>query len=193
MNLLAHFYITRHDEDLTVGNFLGDFVKGRKYQDYPEGISHGITIHREIDRYTDLHPIHKMSKRRLGERYGHYAGVAIDMFYDHILALNWASYADMPLSVFSQEIYKILHSQNKVLPSSAQRVLKYMSDYDWLLRYQDIEGIEQSLAGISRRTSFKSNLEMASKDLKAYFQEFENDFIEFFPQLNSHIKTTFDL
>lgn len=179
------------DDSLIIGNFLGDFVKGKKYRDYPEEVARGILLHREIDYFTDQHPIHLRSKRRLGNKYGHYAGVAIDMFYDYLLAVNWSSYSDMSLSDYSQHIYAVLRSNRDSLNDTARYVLKYMSEQDWLLHYQELEGIQRALSGISRRTSFASNLENATQDLTAHFSEFELDFANFFPDLISHTQTTF--
>lgn len=192
MNFLAHFYLSRLDDALIVGNFLGDFVKGKRYQNYPEAIARGIKLHREIDHFTDHHPIHQTSKRRLGDNYGHYAGVAIDMFYDHLLAINWATYSDTALSDFSQHVYGVLKANENLFPETASYVLKYMSQHDWLLHYQEMEGISRSLRGISQRTKFTSNLEHAALDLKACFSEFQRDFTAFFPEIISHTKTFFD-
>ncbi|MDF9798683.1 acyl carrier protein phosphodiesterase [Catalinimonas alkaloidigena] len=188
MNFLAHFYLSEQDESLIVGNFLGDFVKGNKYENYSPEISRGIQMHREIDSFTDQHPRHLQSKHRLGNKYGHYAGVAIDMFYDHLLAKQWAKYADVPLSEFSEYVYQVLEKHREVLTPSAQKVLTYMSKHDWLLSYQDIEGISRSLTGISQRAQFQSNLENAALDLKKDFVSFEEDFSYFFPDLRKHVE-----
>ncbi len=189
MNFLAHFYLSHMDDALIIGNFLGDFVKGQQYRDYPDTIAGGIMLHREIDHFTDHHPVHRQSKRRLGDRYGHYAGVAIDMFYDHILAVNWVSYADVPLPDFSRHVYSVLKANESMLPETARHVLRYMAEQDWLLHYQKIESIQNALRGISRRTAFVSNLENAVLDLEAFFPEFEQDFINFFPEIISHTQT----
>jgi acyl carrier protein phosphodiesterase len=192
MNFLAHFHLSGMDDALIVGNFLGDFVKGRKYRDYPEDIARGILLHREIDYYTDHHPIHHRSKRRLGDKYGHYAGVAVDMFYDHLLAVHWKVYNDLLLPDFSQHIYGVLKANTHILTEQARYVLNYMSEHDWLLHYREMKGIERALKGISRRTKFTSNLEYAALDLEAHFSEFEQDFSVFYQEIISHTKTFFD-
>jgi acyl carrier protein phosphodiesterase len=192
MNFLAHFCLSKMDDSLIIGNFLGDFVKGQKYRDYPAEIARGILLHREIDTFTDSHPVHQQSKRRLGSQYGHYAGVAIDVFYDHLLAINWADYSDLPLSDFSQHIYWVLAENEALMPTSAQYVLKHMSEHDWLLHYQDMEGIRRTLSGISRRTRFRSNLEQAPVDLEKHFSQFQQDFDRFFPELIIHTQTFFN-
>ncbi|MEK6478458.1 ACP phosphodiesterase [Catalinimonas sp. 4WD22] len=187
MNFLAHFYLSNQDESLIVGNFLGDFVKGNKYENFSPEIARGIQLHREIDSFTDQHPCHLQSKHRLGDKYGHYAGVAIDMFYDHLLATQWAQYADIPLSDFSTFIYQVLEKHRQILTPSAERVLTYMVKHDWLLSYQDMEGISRALTGISQRTQFQSNLENAALDLEENFALFKNDFSYFFPDLCKHV------
>lgn len=187
MNFLAHFYLSDQDESLIVGNFLGDFVKGNQYEKFSPEIARGIQMHRAIDSFTDQHPRHLQSKHRLGDKYGHYAGVAIDMFYDHLLAIQWAKYAAMPLSDFSTSVYQVLENHRKVLTASAQQVLTYMARHDWLLSYQEMEGISRALTGISQRTQFQSNLEHAALDLEENFQLFKDDFSKFFPDLRRHV------
>ena len=54
MNYLGHFILSHPNQELVTGNFIGDFVKGNDYLNYPEGISRGIKMHRFIDEYTDL-------------------------------------------------------------------------------------------------------------------------------------------
>jgi len=186
MNLLAHFYLSGLDDSLTVGNFLGDFVKGKQYLQYPEAIARGILLHRSIDDFTDHHPVHLRSKRRLGNRYGHYAGVAIDIFYDHLLAKHWDEYADRPLPDFSQCIYQILKLRADGFPMRARQALEYMSAQDWLLQYRELEGIRRAMSGLSRRTKFESNLEQAPLDLTKHFSLFQQDFEVFFPELILH-------
>jgi acyl carrier protein phosphodiesterase len=187
MNFLAHFYLSDQNESLIVGNFLGDFVKGHQYENFSPEIARGIQLHREIDSFTDQHPYHLRSKHRLSDKYGHYAGVAIDMFYDHLLAIQWARYADMPLSDFTQFIYRVLEAHAHLFPPSAQQVLTYMVKHDWLLSYQEMEGIEQALTGISHRARYQSNLEQAPLDLQKHFSQFKQDFEVFFPALNEHV------
>ncbi|MFP4093881.1 MAG: ACP phosphodiesterase [Cyclobacteriaceae bacterium] len=188
MNLLAHFYLSYPDEALTAGNFLGDFIKGRQYQQFQPAISRGILLHREIDSFTDQHRLHRRSKRRLHSRYGHYAGVAVDMFYDHLLASAWNQYADLPLKDFSTHIYQILEKHQAYFPENARYVLRYMRQHDWLYSYREIKGIGKALEGISRRTAYRSYLEQSVVDLQENFLFFEEDFASFFPELILHIR-----
>jgi len=77
MNFLGHFYLSQDDPELIVGNFIADYVKGKKYQDYPSGISKGIMMHRNIDHFTDSHHLVRNGRKRLFDKYRHYSGVII--------------------------------------------------------------------------------------------------------------------
>jgi acyl carrier protein phosphodiesterase len=50
MNFLAHIYLSNNDPKIMVGNFIGDFVKGRNFSDrFEPQIARGIALHRLID------------------------------------------------------------------------------------------------------------------------------------------------
>ncbi len=99
MNFLAHLYLSPDNTEIIIGNFIADHIVGNKFQQYSDAIQKGIMLHREIDTYTDAHAIVRRSKRRLNERYRHYNGVIIDIFYDHFLAVNWNTYSNIPLNI----------------------------------------------------------------------------------------------
>ena len=92
MNFLAHIYVSGDNDLVKIGNFMADSIRGHSYDVYPMEIQKGILLHRSIDSFTDMHPIYRQSKHRLHEKYGHYSGVIMDIFYDHFLAKNWKTY-----------------------------------------------------------------------------------------------------
>ena len=186
MNYLAHIFLSFDDDDITIGNFIADAVKGNKFKDFPDGIKKGIMIHREIDSYTDQHEIVKKGKRRLGE-YRHYSGVIMDVYYDHFLAKNWEDYSELPLKNYTQKKYRLLDSHQDILPNKMQYLLGYMSTGDWLFNYQFIEGVDFALSGMARRTAFKSGMERATGNLKLDYELYENEFRVFFKQITDHI------
>lgn len=185
MNFLAHLALSGNSDSLRVGNFIGDFVKGKQLEQYPKAIQQGIRLHREIDFYTDQHPIVMQSKDRLRSKYRHYAGVIVDMFYDHYLAVHWPQFSQEPLQEFVQYNYTLLQSYATQFPDRARYMLPYMIDGDWLQGYKEIEGINQALSGMSRRTRFDSKMEHASKDLQQFYPEFETEFLAFFPKIQT--------
>ncbi len=96
MNFLAHLYLSGNDEQLMIGNFIADSVKGSSYKNFPDGIKRGILLHRAIDFYSDNHSVFLKSVERLRPNYHKYAGVIVDIFFDHFLAKNWKEYSENP-------------------------------------------------------------------------------------------------
>src|SRR5688572_9113390 len=138
-----------------IGNFIADFVKGNKKNDYPDKIRTGIELHRRIDDFTDHHPYTGLSKDRLRPKYGKYAGVIVDIFYDHFLARNFKEYSTVDLKAYSENTYRVLNKHWDVLPEGVHYFLPFMIERNWLLHYATIEGIERALTGLSNRVSFE--------------------------------------
>lgn len=187
INFLAHLYLSGDHNEIAVGNFMGDFVKGSQLDRFPEMVAKGIILHREIDNYTDNHPIVSQSKDKLREKYRHYSGVIVDMYYDHFLAINFSDYSQDSLEDFAREKYQLLEDHWELIPPRGQNMLPYMIRGDWLSNYAKKEGIHRSLTGLSRRTKFKSNLELAIQDLVEHYDELELEFKQFFEEIRAHI------
>ncbi|MDR5590608.1 acyl carrier protein phosphodiesterase [Christiangramia sp. SM2212] len=183
MNFLAHIYLSGSNDQVRIGNFMADSIKGRKYKKYPADIQKGIILHRGIDFYTDTHPVFKQSSHRLFDTYGHYSGIIMDIFYDHFLAANWENYSEISLDIYTSEFYELLKNNFEVLPPKVKSFLPYMIEDNWLLSYAEIEGIEKVLAGMNRRTGRKSNMNLAVHELKKFYETFENEFKIFFPDI----------
>ena len=183
MNFLAHIYLSGDDELITIGNFMADGVRGNKYKDYSDELQVGIRLHRAIDTFTDAHPVFRKSTKRLHENYSHYSGVIVDIFYDHFLAKNWDSYSDIPLATFVDRFYHSLKDNYEVLPLRYKNLMSYMINDNWLLGYASIEGIQSVLNGMNRRTKGQSKMNEATKELRLFYTEFENEFTEFFREL----------
>jgi len=187
MNFLAHLYLSGNNNNIMIGNFIADHVTGNQFGHYQEGIQQGIFLHREIDTFTDAHEIVRKSKRRLHERYRHYDGVIIDIFYDYFLARNWSKYSKTPLEIFANSVYDLLIENFKILPLKSQHFTKYMIENNLLYNYQFEDGIEMVLKGMNHRTKGKSQMDLAIEDLKLFQEDFENDFFIFFDVLRFHI------
>lgn len=179
MNFLGHFYLSYSDPELLVGNFIADYVKGKKYLDFPDKISEGIMMHRKIDFYTDHHPLVSQGRKRLFNKYRHYSGVIIDMYYDHFLASLWHNYSENSLDTFANNIYITIEKYWDHLPDRSKFLFPYMKSGNWLLRYASTEGIDQSLNGMSRRLNNNSKLDQAIVQLHEFYEEFKVEFEEF--------------
>lgn len=187
MNFLAHLYLSGSNSNIMLGNFMGDFIKGKSYlQQYEPEIVKGIDLHRSIDEYTDSHPIVIQSKNRLRPTYRHYSGVITDVFYDHFLATHWNQFHAVPLEIFAQKAYQTIVSANAILPAELNQMMPYMINGNWLVNYRELEGIHRALSGMAQRTPYRSRMEEAVNDLRIHYTEFEKEFMQFFPQLNAY-------
>ena len=183
MNFLAHIYLSGNNDDLIIGNFIADFIRGNNYKHLPKTIQKGILFHRQIDSFTDTHKIVHISKRRLHERYGHYDGVIIDILYDHFLAKNWMNYSTVSLIKTEQNFITLMNNHFDLLPEKVKHILPYMKAQKYLSSYATLTGIEKSLISVNKRTKFKSQMHLAIEDLEIYYTEFEKDFTIFFKDL----------
>lgn len=187
MNFLAHLYLSGSHPDVMTGNFMGDFVKGRSWGDlYPLEVVQGIELHRSIDAFTDSHPVVRKSKKRLFPTYRHYAGVIVDIYYDHFLARNWNEFHGELLPDYAEHCYEILQTRPYPLPDQVQVLLPHMMRTNWLVNYGTMEGIHRALSGMSRRTTFASKMEESINDLERNYQFFKQEFDDFFPALKLH-------
>jgi acyl carrier protein phosphodiesterase len=183
MNFLAHLYLSGDDEEIIVGNFIADHVKGKKFQTYSPGIQEGILLHRSIDSFTDAHPVFIKSKNRLATKYRKYAGVITDMFYDHFLSAEWSRYHPEPIEVFTRRMYAILLKKFRILPPRTKRMLPFMAKDNWLKGYGSLEGLDMALKGMDRRTPFDSGMGEAVSDLRNDYDLFRDEFRQFFPEM----------
>ncbi|MEM7486167.1 MAG: acyl carrier protein phosphodiesterase [Bacteroidota bacterium] len=192
MNFLAHIYLSFGDDEITLGNFFADHIKGNKFKHFSERVQKGILLHRAIDTYTDSHPIPKLSSKRLHQNYSHYSRVIVDIYYDHFLAKNWSSYSKISLELFVERFYDLLEDNFDILPLATQRMMPYMISGNWLLSYADLEGISKVLEGMNRRTQNKSKMNHAIIDLEEHYEAFENEFTLFFKELITFSQQKFD-
>lgn len=183
MNFLAHIYLSGDNELITIGNFIADGIRGKQYKKFSNEIQTGILLHRQIDTFTDAHPIVRQSTKRLHRNYSHYSGVIVDILYDHFLAKNWTRYSDIPLDIYVDRFYESLEANFEILPTRTQKMIPYMLADNWLLNYANIEGIQRVLNGMNRRTKNVSGMDKATLELNQYYNEFEDEFTRFFEEL----------
>ena len=183
MNFLAHIYLSFDDDEITIGNFIADSIRGNKIDHLPIRIQKGVLLHREIDSYTDAHAIPKISSKRLHSNYGHYSRVIVDIFYDHFLAKNWKAYSNTPLDVFVENFYDLLEDNYPILPNGVRRMMPYMISDNWIYNYSKMEGIGRVLSGMNRRTENRSKMNFAIRDLEKHYTDFEREFTSFFEEL----------
>ncbi|OOG73617.1 ACP phosphodiesterase [Flavobacterium sp. A45] len=193
MNFLAHIYLSGNNDLIKIGNFMADGIRGKQFETYPLEIQKGIILHRFIDTYTDAHPVFRKSTKRLHEKYHHYAGVIIDVFYDHFLAKNWKNYSDENLTDFTNRFYQSLRDNHDFLSERTKGMMPYMIEFNWLVSYETVEGITRILTQMDSRTKNESKMRFSSKELIEYYTEFEQEFATFFEDLRIESRKKLEL
>ncbi len=187
MNYLAHLYLAEDTDESRLGNLLGDFVKGPIDNRYSPGITKGIRTHRKVDVFTDSHRKFIDSKKLISLERRRFAGVIIDLSFDHFLAKNWAAYSDAELNSFTRSIYEMLRRNSHLLPERLALFLPRMIDEDWLGSYVKLESIAWAIDRISKRLErrFKrqNTLSGAVEEIESNYRELDRNFKDFFPEL----------
>jgi len=105
MNYLAHLFCSPGSPDVQLGSFIADFVKGRVDGRFPRAVAEGIRDHRKADLFTDSHEFFSASRRLISRERRRFAGVIIDVLYDHFLTTGWDRYASVGLDEFVGTVY----------------------------------------------------------------------------------------
>jgi len=187
VNYLIHFLLAGDDDELRLGNLLGDYVKGRvERYDHPgvtDRLRTGIQMHRTIDAFSDRHPAVHRSKSILSAEYGRLSGVIVDVFYDHVLARRWTEHHPRPLEEYTQGVYRMLQSNLHRIPPPVHPLVRSMSRGDWLRGYASPRGIERALQGMAQRRPVAAEIGTAGRLLAEHFDRLSADFDEFLPEL----------
>lgn len=188
MNILAHIYLSGNDDLVKIGNFIGDYIKGRRYLNYREPIQKGILLHRSIDSFTDHHRKPKKVKKLLRPGYHKYSGIVVDIFYDHFLTVNWQEFSHIPLTRFVEDFHQVLRNKFQILPAPVQSFVPRMIESKRLLSYGEMEGVRKALKVMARYTSLPDETDYAMRILSEHYDHFADNFFSFFPQLIEHVK-----
>ena len=191
MNYLAHTYLSGSNDYIKIGSFLGDWVRGSDYLKYSEDIQTGIMLHRNIDTFTDQHPIVRLSASRFQSRFSKYSGVIIDILYDHYLASNWKDFCDIPLRDYVNRMHNVMLNNFELFPERLKNYLPGFMNERWIERYATLEGIRDVLDTMSKRTSLPKETEFAISVMEAFYRDFRHEFFDFFSQIIEFVESKF--
>jgi acyl carrier protein phosphodiesterase len=190
MNWLAHIFLAEPNVESRLGNLLGDLVKGAARKELNPELQRGIACHTAIDCFTDIHPIVTQSKVRITSPQRRFAGVIIDVLYDHLLIKNWELYSTIPIDDFISEVYTSFGAYSAIPVTTKTQVDRMIQD-DLLRSYRDLGGVEAALKRLSRRLEYRMHrtftLELAMPDIIDNYDALDRDFRGFFPELRSHV------
>jgi acyl carrier protein phosphodiesterase len=172
------------DDQILVGNFMGDFVKGPLAERFPERIRQGINLHRKIDSFASRSELFQQSRRRLDLHYGLYRGVMIDLFYDHFLVAEWDNWSEESFDSYLNRSRAIITRLNDELPERLQQVVPIIFD-ELLPSYGQVSGIGSALTRMSRRLKRANPLAGGEVELERHYEALRADFHGFMPQVRS--------
>jgi acyl carrier protein phosphodiesterase len=187
MNFLAHLYLSGENEEIKFGNFIGDWVKGNKYESYSENIKIGILMHRRIDSYTDKHSTVHKSIFRLRPAYGKFAGVVVDILYDHFLAKYWKNYSEVELEDYVKNFHCYVIKNFKKLPAGALRFAFPFIQKKRLICYADLICFEEVLEKMAVYTSMPDKTKTAMEIINKDYELFNSEFNQFFTDIRNYI------
>lgn len=188
MNYLAHLYLAKPTADSHFGNLLGDFGGHRHLNDIPTPVKNALDNHYLVDKFTDTHPLVKEAKQYFSPKRRRFAGVAIDVLFDHFLIQYWPTFNQQPLTDFKQTSYGLLAKRISVMPPRMQRVVTSLTENDWFKEYETVEGVGLALDNIAARIRFTNTFTGTTEDIARHYTKLDALFVSFFPELIKHVK-----
>jgi acyl carrier protein phosphodiesterase len=188
MNHFAHLVLAQPTVESTVGNLLGDFARGVDQQQLTPAIMAGLRNHRAVDRFTDNHPLVQEMKSGFSSQRRRFAGIALDIYFDHLLINHWDNFEQRSLADLIAGFYQHMTEGQEMMPGgNMRRVTKRMIEYDWFGSYREIDAIAESLDRVAERIRFANQFNNAIEDLQRNHDMIRDGFFEFYPQLQQHV------
>jgi acyl carrier protein phosphodiesterase len=186
MNFLAHFQLAWPDPGLLVGGLEGEYYKGPIKGDLPQTIESGIRLHRAIDAYTDAHPLIAQLKSRFPPRLRRFAGILIDLSFDHFLSRHWTRFSELPLEQFNRQVYATLADNRRHLSDASRRMLGRLVQHDILGLYVDWETVPASAERVGQRFRRENPFLDVGRELAGERERLEAGFLLFYPDLQAY-------
>ena len=189
MNHFAHLVLGQATVESTVGNLLGDFARGLDQRQLDPAILAGLQNHRAVDRFTDNHPLVKQMRHGFSSQRRRFAGIALDIYFDHLLLVHWDRFDERCLEDTIAAFYQRMSEGRAMMPKEEmRRVTGRMIEYDWFGSYRELDAIAESLDRVAARIRFSNQFDNAIEDLQRNHESIRDGFFEFFPQLQQHVR-----
>ncbi len=189
MNHFAHLVLSQPTIESTVGNLLGDFARGVDQALLPGAVKAGLNNHRAVDRFTDAHPLVGEMKLVFSRQRRRFAGIALDIYFDHLLISHWEEFETRDLKSLIAEFYQRMSDGQEIMPGeNMRRVTRRMIDYDWFGAYRELDAVAESLDRVAGRIRFANHFDNAIEDLVRNHEMIRDGFLQFYPQLQQHVQ-----
>ena len=184
MNFLAHVFLSRHDRELMLGNFLGDLIRPAELPTLDARVQDGVRLHRAIDHFTDQHPLVRAAVARIRPEHGKYAPVVVDVWYDFLLIRHWSlACDDESFSDFRARAYAQLRASLDQVPPRLRDRVRGMIRADWLAVYGTILGLSDTFQRLEKRTSRPELLHAVMRTLDRELPALDAEFPVFWGEL----------
>lgn len=189
MNYLAHILLADDSHEARLGALLGDFTRAGNEADFGPVIQAEILMHRRVDSYTDSHELVREAKTLFAPGRRRFAGIVLDIFYDHLLVQRWSHYCSQPADDFIAAFYRGLQASPHLFPPRFAAIAARMVEEDWLGSYATVAGMEWTVQRVSRRLSRDGHLlRECLLDLRSHHAAIASGFDQFFPQLVEYVR-----
>jgi acyl carrier protein phosphodiesterase len=176
------------DDGLRLGAILGDFVRGSvDDSQLPIPVQRGIQLHRFIDQYTDGLPELVELRQRFNPPFRRYAGIIIDVAFDHELAKRWNQYSAVSLRQFDKDVRNVLAEYDEILPQELKGFMRYADRRGLFAAYLNKDEILFSLTGLGRRLSRTNPLHQVDEIWSEYEEDLTRGFDLVFPQVQQAV------
>nr|WP_275447039.1 acyl carrier protein phosphodiesterase [Pseudoalteromonas sp. Of7M-16] len=180
-------YLAKKNADSYYGNLLGDFQRGIDTRSLPATVQNGLANHILVDKFTDQHTLVKQSQTLFSTKRRRFSGIALDVFYDHLLIKNWNEFSALPFETFKTQSYSLLEQRLPTMHQSMQQVVEKLITGDWFSSYQTLDGTIRAIDNIANRVRFKNEFKGIGEELTQHYDELEQLFLLYFPELINHV------
>lgn len=188
MNFLAHIVLSGNRPLHLVGNYAGDFIKGRSMDAYPHQMQMGARAHRAIDSYTDAHPLVRQCADVFRPAAGRYSGIITDVVFDHFLSQHWYLASAMPREKYIARAEDILWNHRYLLPPHARKLLPSLIYKQYLSAYISFFGLHRVFQRMALRTSLPDISDEVIILLGDNYRDLEQGFLSFWYELADYTK-----
>jgi acyl carrier protein phosphodiesterase len=184
LNHLAHLFLAPNSPEARVGSLLGDFTRGVDLAALPDSVRLGVRHHLAVDSFTDKPPDVLASKRLFSAQRRRFAGVALDILYDHFLLLHWSEFTDADQNTFIKNVYTELQANEDLMTPVMSRTTRHMVSHDWFGSYRALDNIGYALDRVAARIRFQNSFAGSIDEIRPVHSELEERFLSFFPDLH---------
>jgi len=183
MNFLAHLHLADCCQSDMAGNLLADFVRGDPYTQHVKPVADGIKLHRFVDGYIDAMPEVKACRYLFSDNTRRVSGIALDIVWDHFLAVHWQDFHPYSLEHFVQYAESIVRQYQSNLPERYVLMSARMWQQQWLIQYREKTSVERVLMRMAARRPKLHQLALCSEQIDDNYDELERVFHIVYPQI----------